>query len=68
MIDGRSWVPCFLNSPLEAEPGPLLLFDDYTHRPHHHLMEEFCPIEQTEGHQVLFPMPVALNRGAMRRE
>jgi hypothetical protein len=37
-------------------------FDDYTNRPHYHLVEEFCPIEQTEVRQELFLLPAELDR------
>ena len=68
LIDGRFRVACFLHSLLAAAPGTSILFDDYTNRPHYHLVEEFCPIEQTEGRQALFRVPEELDREAIGRE
>jgi len=62
LIDGRFRVACFLHSLLTAEAGTPILFDDYTNRPYYHLVEEFCPIEQTEGRQALFRLPEELDR------
>lgn len=41
MVDGRFRVACFLYSLLCARPGTMILFDDYTNRPHYHVVEEF---------------------------
>jgi hypothetical protein len=68
LIDGRFRVACFLHSLLTAEAGTPILFDDYTNRPHYHLVEEFCPIEQTEGGQALFRVPEELDRERIGKE
>ena len=68
LIDGRFRVACFLHSLLTAEAGTPILFDDYTNRPHYHLVEEFCPIEQTEGRQALFRVPEELDRERIGKE
>jgi len=53
---------------LAAAPDTPLLFDDYTNRPHYHLVKEFCPIEQSEGRQALFRVPTELDREVIGRE
>ena len=68
LIDGRFRVACFLHSMLAAEAGTPLLFDEYTNRPRYHLVEEFCPIEQSEGRQELFRVPAELDREGIGRE
>ena len=68
LIDGRFRVACFLHSLLAAAPATPILFDDYTNRPHYHLVEEFCPIAETEGRQALFRVPAELDREAIGRE
>ena len=68
LIDGRFRVACFLHSLLAADAGTPLLFDDYTNRPHYHLVEEFCPIAQSEGRQALFRVPEELDREVIGRE
>jgi len=68
LIDGRFRVACFLHSLLAAEPGTPILFDDYSNRPHYHLVEESYPIEQTEGRQALFRVPAELDREVIGRE
>lgn len=68
LIDGRFRLACFLHSQLAAETGTPILFDDYTNRPQYHLVEEFCPIEQSEGRQVLFSVPAELDRETIGRE
>ena len=68
LIDGRFRVACFLHSLLAADAGTPILFDDYTNRPHYHLVEEFCPIAQSEGRQALFRVPAELDREVIGRE
>jgi len=68
VIDGRFRVACFLHSLLAAEAGTPILFDDYTNHPRYHLVEEFCPIEQSEGRQALFSVPAELDRETIGRE
>ena len=68
LIDGRFRVACFLHSRLAAEAGTPSLFDDYTNRPQYHLVEEFCPNEQTEGREALFRLPVKLDRETTGRD
>jgi hypothetical protein len=56
------------HSPVKSDAGTPILFDDYTNRPHYHLVEEFCPIEQTEGRQALFRVPEELDRERIGKE
>jgi len=68
LIDGRFRVACFLHSLLNAEPGTRIIFDDYNNRPHYHLVEEFCTVEEREGRQALFLVPDQLDRSAIVAE
>jgi len=68
LIDGRFRLACFFHSLLAAAPGTPILFDDYTNRPHYQLVEEFCPISETEGRQALFRVPAELDREAIGKE
>jgi hypothetical protein len=65
LVDGRFRVCCFLQSLLSAAPGTRILFDDYTKRPHYHLVEEFVRRDQECGRQCLFTVPEQLDRDAI---
>lgn len=57
LIDGRFRVSCFLTTLIHAEPGTKVFFDDYTTRPHYHVVEEFIKIHDVCGRQALFIVP-----------
>jgi len=40
MIDGRFRVACFMQTLLHCRPDALLMFHDYSSRPHYHVIEE----------------------------
>lgn len=68
LIDGRFRVACFLTCLLEASPGVRIIFDDYTNRPHYHVVEEFlAPIEKTQR-QALFEVPARIDRDVVSEE
>ena len=54
LIDGRFRVLCFLTSLKFAPAGTKIIFDDYSNRPFYHVAEEFTPILDRCGRQVLF--------------
>ncbi|MCB1476376.1 MAG: hypothetical protein H6917_13290 [Novosphingobium sp.] len=54
VIDGRFRVCCFLTSIKFAPVGTKILFDDYADRPSYHVAEEFLPVIDRCGRQVLF--------------
>jgi hypothetical protein len=54
LIDGRFRVLCFLTSLKFAPVGTKIIFDDYSNRPFYHVAEEFSPILDRCGRQVLF--------------
>ena len=60
--------PASCTSLLAADAGTPILFDDYANRPQYHLLEEFCPIEQTEGRRALLRVPAELDREVIGRE
>lgn len=68
LVDGRFRVACFLYSLLSAEPGSVILFDDYKDRPHYHLVEEFAPLSDIDGTQALFRVPTGLDRTLIQDE
>lgn len=49
MVDGRFRVACFLYSLLCAEPGTVILFDDYSLRFRYHIVENFCKKVESHG-------------------
>jgi hypothetical protein len=61
LIDGRFRVYCFLVSLKYAGEGVRIIFDDYTNRPHYHIVEEFVPRSETCGRQCLFIVPPKQN-------
>ena len=54
LIDGRFRVFCFLTSLKYGPIGTKIIFDDYINRPQYHLVEEFSPVLDKCGRQVLF--------------
>jgi len=65
LVDGRFRVACFLTALYEADPGTYIVFDDYTSRPHYHVVEEFVSPEIRSGRQAIFTVP---KLGAAKRE
>ena len=57
LIDGRFRVCSFLTSLKYADEGTNIIFDDYTDRPHYHVVEKFLPRESACGRQCLFKVP-----------
>ena len=57
LIDGRFRVCCFLTCLRYADEGARLIFDDYTNRPHYHIVEKFVPREDACGRQCVFIVP-----------
>ena len=57
LIDGRFRVCCFLTTLKMAAPGTRVIFDDYTDRPHYHIIENFAPRSEECGRQCLFIVP-----------
>jgi hypothetical protein len=57
LIDGRFRVLCFLTSLKYASEGTIIIFDDYTNRPHYHIVEEFIPQTEVYGRQCVFIVP-----------
>lgn len=68
LIDGRFRVACFLTSLIEAAPGTIILFDDYTDRPHYHLVEDYTPIVDHAGTQAKFVVPGELDTARIKKE
>jgi len=54
LIDGRFRVACFLYSLICAQPGTIILFDDYVNRERYHVVEEFCRPTSLHGRMALF--------------
>jgi hypothetical protein len=54
LIDGRFRVFCFLFTLQEATIGTRIIFDDYTNRPHYHIIETVVRPIETCGRQALF--------------
>lgn len=57
LVDGRFRVACFLTTLLRAQPGTIILFDDYMGRKTYHLVEEFVRPEATNDRQAAFIVP-----------
>lgn len=68
LVDGRFRVACFLMSLMKGAVGTIILFDDYTWRPHYHLVEEFVAPSEFCGRQAMFRVPEILNREAIEAE
>ncbi len=54
LIDGRFRVASFLYSLLCAQPGTIILFDDYMNRPQYHVVEQFCCPYEVHGRMAIF--------------
>lgn len=54
LIDGRFRVACFLETVRKAPVGCRIIFDDYKHRPHYHVVEEFLSVKEYCGRQAIF--------------
>ncbi len=60
LVDGRFRVACFLYSLLMAKAGTKIIFDDYSNRPHYHVVEEIIKPIEACGRQVLFVVPTTV--------
>jgi hypothetical protein len=49
LVDGRFRVCCFLTTLLNANPGTVIIFDDYTNRQIYHVVEEIVRPRETCG-------------------
>lgn len=67
LIDGRFRVACFMACLMQATPGAKILFDDYTDRPHYHVVEQIVRPAQTSGRMALFARPSLVNRDQARQ-
>ena len=54
LVDGRFRVASFLYSLIAAQPGTVILFDDYFDRPHYGLVEEFSVPTERCGRMAVF--------------
>ncbi|MBD8680283.1 hypothetical protein [Pseudomonas sp. CFBP 13719] len=54
LVDGRFRVACFLASLIFAKEGCTILFDDYTNRPHYHIVEKFIKPKSISGRMAEF--------------
>lgn len=57
LVDGRFRVCCFLTVLKLADAGTRIIFDDYTDRPHYHIVEKYAPRVKECGRQCLFVVP-----------
>lgn len=57
LVDGRFRVLSFLTCLMRCDTGTRILFDDYTHRPHYHIVEEVLEPEKRTDRQALFVVP-----------
>ncbi len=62
LIDGRFRVSCFLGTLLKGKAGTKIVFDDYTSRPHYHIVEDFVKPVEKSARQALFIVPEELDR------
>ena len=67
LIDGRFRVSCFAATLAAADPGTVVLFDDYVERPHYHVVQELLRPDATNGRQARFVVPKNVDREAARR-
>jgi len=61
LIDGRFRVACFLTSVLLANPGTMILFDDYD-REYYHVVEEIIKPSEVTLTQGLFIVPSTIDK------
>lgn len=57
LVDGRFRVCCFATSLKYAAEGATIVFDDYTNRPHYHIVETLLPLSSKCGRQAIFKVP-----------
>lgn len=68
LVDGRFRVACFLATMMNIRRPTTVLFDDYTDRPHYHVVEEFFVPVQTVGRMAVFEVrPRALHPSELRK-
>ncbi|HEY9021133.1 MAG TPA: hypothetical protein VIN17_10795 [Paracoccaceae bacterium] len=68
LIAGRFRVACFLATMMNIRRPTTVLFDDYTDRPHYHVVEEFFVPVQTVGRMAVFEVrPRALHPSELRK-
>jgi hypothetical protein len=65
LVDGRFRVACFLHSLRVADPGTIIIIDDYALRPDFHVVEELIPVSERCGRQVLFVRPSSIDEAAV---
>lgn len=57
LIDGRFRVACFLTCLLRAQPGTVVIWDDYANRRHYHVVEQILSPASVNERQALFVVP-----------
>jgi hypothetical protein len=57
LVDGRFRVSCFLTSLLQAQPGTIIIFDDYVPREFYHVVERIISPSFIDGRQAIFTVP-----------
>jgi hypothetical protein len=62
LIDGRFRVACFFSSILNADPGTVIIFDDYTYRPYYHIVEEVIKPFELNDRQAFFKVPNSFDK------
>lgn len=65
LIDARFRVASFLVSLIMAEPGAILLFDDYVDRPQYHIVERVLKPSKVYGRMAKFMVPAEFDRGVL---
>lgn len=64
-IDGRFRAACFLYSLMAADPGTMILFDDYMNRPSYHEVEKLCRRMGNRGRMGIFMVEENIDRLAI---
>jgi hypothetical protein len=54
LIDGRFRVASFLFSLINAQPGCVIIFDDYFNRPEYSVVEKYCTVKSAYGRMAEF--------------
>ena len=65
LVDGRFRVACFCASLIQARPGTVILFDDYTNRRAYHVVESVCPRERMHERMAEFCVPEVVDYGTV---
>ena len=65
LVDGRFRIASFLTTLLRANPGTVVIFDDYIPRKPFHVVEDFLAPERWNTRQALFVVPEDLDRPAI---